>query len=127
MAVVCGSVISITLKGRQFAVSADSDVQLDLGGYTNTIMPNGNGTARLQKLRGVWKASGINVAIDNSRADHEFIQDLKDELDFFPVALEFTDGTVYQGTGQITSETAQSVLNGTMPIELSGTGKATQQ
>ncbi len=127
MPAICGSVVSLTLEGRQFAVSADADAQLDLGGWNNTIMPNGNGTARLQKLRGQWKITGLNVSIDNSREDHEYIQGLKDKFDFFAIAIELTDGTVYQGSGQITSETMQSVQNGTLAMELSGINTITQQ
>lgn len=127
MPAINGSIVTLTLNGRSFAVPADQDANRNLGGWTNTIQPNGNGTARLQKIRTPWSLSGLMISVDDTRGDHEFIQSLKEAQDWFPIAVEYTSGIVYQGSGMITGENAYSNQNGTMGLELGGPGELTQQ
>lgn len=127
MPAVNGSIVGLTLDGRQFAVPADQDANRNLGGWTNTIQPNGNGTARLQKIRNPWTLGGLAISADDTRGDHEYIESLKERTDWFPVAVEYTSGIVYQGTGMITGENSYGNQNGTIGIELGGPGKLTQQ
>ena len=46
---VGGSAKECSIRGRIFAVTADADVKIKLGGYSNEVQPNGNSTARLIK------------------------------------------------------------------------------
>ncbi len=45
MAAVGGSIESVTLDGRTFAVAADAEAQRKLGGFENEVQANGDGTA----------------------------------------------------------------------------------
>lgn len=127
MAAVGGSLESISLDGRYFSIAADADVQRKLGGTENEVQSNGDGTARLIKTRVPWSESDVVVAIDDSRGDHEFLQDLADRKDFFPTAATYASGIVYQGTGQIVGEMQVSSQNATASLSLMGQGAVTQQ
>ena len=89
MAAVGGSIESITLDGRGFAVAADAEAQRKLGGFENEVQANGDGTARLIKTRVPLSIDGLTVEIDDDRADQEFLQELSNRNDFFPVVISY--------------------------------------
>lgn len=127
MAAVGGSIESVTLDGRIFAVAADAEAQRKLGGFENEVQSNGDGTARLIKTRVPLSIDGLAVEIDDDRGDHEFLQELSDRNDFFPVALTYASGLTYQGTAQIVGETQASSQNATAAVSLMGPGILTKQ
>lgn len=127
MPVIGGSIESISLSGRNFAVAADAEGQRKLGGFQNEVQPNGDGTARIVKTREPWGLEGLTVAIDDSRADQEFLQDLADGNSFFSVAITLASGVVYQGDGQITGDMQYGTQNATASLSLMGQGKLTAQ
>lgn len=127
MAAVGGSIESVSLGGRLFAVAADADSNRKLGGWENEISPNGDGTIRLIKTRTGWVLDGLTVSIDDTRGDAEYLQDLQDAKDTFAVSITYASGITYQGTGQITGETQVSSQNTTAALALGGEGKLTQQ
>ncbi len=127
MAAIGGSIESITLNGRIFAVAADSEVQRKLGGYENEVQPNGDGTARLIKKRVPLSIEGLTLEIDDVRGDHEFLQSLTDSTEFFPMVISYASGINYQGTVQVTGETQSSSQNATASISLMGPGTLTRQ
>lgn len=127
MAAVGGSIQEITLAGRTFAVAADAEAQRKLGGFENEVMANGDSTARLIKTRVPLTLDGLTVENDDSRGDQEFLQELADRNDFFPISITYASGVVYQGQAQITGEMQSSSQNATTAISLSGPGKLTRQ
>lgn len=127
MAAVGGSIESVTLDGRIFAVAADAEAQRKLGGFENEVQANGDGTARLIKTRVPLSIDGLTVEIDDDRGDHEFLQELSDRNDFFPVALTYASGATYQGTAQLVGETQASSQNATGTVSLMGPGILTKQ
>ena len=118
---------SLSLNGRLFAVTADADVTRELGGLISDVEVNGDGSSRLILKRMPPSLKGIMISIDDSKGDQEFINDLVESKDFFPVAITYSSGISYQGSMQIASEMPLSVSTQTMPIDLIGTGKLTQQ
>lgn len=122
-----GSIESISLDGREFAVAADSDASRKLGGFENEISPNGDGTARLIKTRVTWALDGISVVVDDDRGDQEFLQGIADGTGFVPVGISLVSGVTYQGDGTITGEVQASSQNATAGISLGGPGEMTQQ
>lgn len=124
---VGGSLESVTLDGREFAVAADAEAQRKLGGFENEVQANGDGTARLIKTRTPLLLDGVTVQIDDDRGDQEFLQALSDRTDFFPIALTYPSGATYQGSGQITGDFQSSSQNATAPITLMGPGTLTKQ
>lgn len=127
MAAVGGSIESLSLRGREFPVAADAEAQRKRGGFENEVESNGNATARLIKTRVPLMIDGITIEIDDSRGDQEYVQDLADESDFFPIDITFASGITWQATAQLTGELQSSSQKATMPVTLKGPGILTQQ
>jgi hypothetical protein len=129
MAAVGGSIESVSLDGRTFAVPADAETQRNLGGFSNEVLANGDGSARIQKTRQPWSISGLQVSIDDDRGDHEFLQALANRKDFFPVAITYASGAVYQGSAIIAGGEGLQVntQNQTAELTLSGPRTLTKQ
>lgn len=127
MAAVGGSIEKISIRGRIFPVAADAEVNRKLGGFENEVQANGNGSARKIMTRVSWLLDGVQVEIDDNRADLEFLQEIADGQEFVSIAVTFANRTTYQGTGTITGEVQASSQNTTATISLSGQGTLTQQ
>lgn len=127
MPAVGGSIESVTLDGREFAVAADAEAQRKLGGFENEVQANGNGTARLIKTRVPLSIDGLTVEIDDDRGDSEFLQNLSNRNDFYPIAITYASGITYQGTAQIVGETQSSSQSAMAAVSLMGPGILTKQ
>ena len=128
MAAVGGSIQEVILAGRTFAVAADAEAQRKLGGWENEVQANGDGyTARLIKTRVPLSITGLTLEVDDSRGDNEFLQELANRLDFWPLSVTFASGKTYQGSGQITDALETSSQNATAAVSLSGPGILTLQ
>lgn len=127
MSAVGGSIESVNLSGREFAVAADAEAQRKLGGWENEVQANGDGTARLIKTRVPLSIAGLTIEIDDDRGDQEFLQDLADQNDFWALGITYASGNTYQGTGQIVGENPASSQSATAAIDLMGPGKLTKQ
>lgn len=127
MSAVGGSIESITLDGRNFAVASDAESQRKLGGFENEVMANGDGTARLIKTRVPLGIDGLTLDTSDDRGDQEFLQDLANRNDYFPIVITYASGISYQGTAQITGEMQTSSQNATTAVSLMGPGTLTKQ
>ena len=127
MAAIGGSIESVTLDGRNFPVGADVEAQVKLGGFENEVQANGNGTARTIKTRVPFSIDGLATEVDPDRGDHEFLQELANRNDYFPVAITYASGATYQGRAQITGEVQASSQNASATFGLMGPGLITKQ
>jgi hypothetical protein len=127
MTAVGGSIESVSLSGRQFAVAADAEVNRKHGGWENEVQANGDGSARLIKTRVPLMLDGLVVEIDDNRGDVEYLQGLANRNDFFPIAITYASGITYQGTAQIVGEMQASSQSATATLSLSGPGTLTKQ
>ena len=127
MASVGGSIESVTFDGREFGVAADAEAQRKLGGWENEVQMNGNGTARLIKTRAPLSIDGLTLDTDDDRGDQEFIQELADRNDFFPISITFASGLTYQGTAQITGDLQASSQSAMTTVNIMGPGQLTKQ
>ena len=116
-----GPIESVTLKGRRFAVDAESDMELNLGGFINENKPNGDGSFRTIKSRRLAGAKGGALSVDNDRGDNEFIQSIADEINPVDCDITLCDGTVYSGNMSIVGEFTYKTKDSLCEIELSGT------
>lgn len=123
---VGGSIESVGLDGREFEVAADAEAQRKLGGFENEVQSNGGGGARIIKTRVALKYDGLVIVIDDSRGDQEFLQELADRTDFFPITVTHASGITYQGEAMITGENPASTQNATAPVTLEGPGQLTK-
>ena len=127
MPAIGGSIESVSFDGRSFAVAADAEAQRKLGGFENEVQANGDGTARLLKTRVPLSIDGLTVEVDDDRGDHEFLQELSDRNDFWPLTITYASGSTYQGSAQIVGEMQASSQNATAAVSLSGPGTLTKQ
>lgn len=127
MAAVGGSIQSITIRGRIFPVASDAEANKKLGGFENEIQANGDATARLIKTRVPWSIEGLQIEINDTRADQEFLKEIADGLDFVSIEMELASGIVYAGTGQLSEEVTASTQNATATITVAGPGSLEQQ
>ncbi len=121
MSAVGGSIESVTLDGRPFPVGADIEAQVKLGGFENEVQANGNGTVREIKTRVPSSIDGLATEVDSDRGDHEFLQELANRNDLFPVAISYANGATYQGRMAITGEIQASTQNASVTFSLMGT------
>jgi hypothetical protein len=122
-----GSIESVTLDGRTYAVAADADSGRKLGGFENDVEANGDGTARLIKTRVPWALSDLTLAIDDDAGDAEFLQALANRNGLFPITATLASSAVYQGTGQVTAENPTASQATTAAVNLMGPGELTKQ
>lgn len=127
MAATGGSIESVALRGREFPVAADAEAQRKLGGWENEVQANGDGSARLIKTRMPLSIDGLTLNTDDDRGDQEYLQNLANETDFFPIAITYASGATYQGRAQIVGEMTASSQNATTSVSLSGPGILTKQ
>ena len=124
---VGGSVESVSLDGRDFAVPADVDVDIMIGGKQNETQPNGNGTVRQIQRRVACGVSGLRVDVDDTRDDPTFLQNLADRPGYFDMTLTMASGSIYQGDVQIEGELTWNSGSTTAAITLKGQNKLTKQ
>lgn len=127
MAAIGGSLESLTIRGRNFAVAADAEANRKLGGFENEVLANGDGTARMIKTRVPLSLDGVVIEIDDSRGDHEFLQDVANLNEFVTIALTYASGITWQGSATIVGEFQSSSQSATAPISLMGPGVLTRQ
>lgn len=127
MAVIGGSIDSVSIDGREFSVAADAESQRKLGGWENEVMAYGNGDAGIIKTRVPLMISGLTLNVDDSRGDHEFLQDRADSKDFFALSITYASGVTYQGKATITGEMQVGSNNSTAAVSFGGPGKLTKQ
>jgi len=126
MATIGGSIESISLRGRIFAVAADAEANRKLGGFENEVQANGDGTARIIKTRIPLSLDGLTVHVDDARGDHEFLQELANAKDYFAISITYASGLTYAGRAIITGELQASSQNATASVSLMGPGELTK-
>jgi hypothetical protein len=122
-----GSIESVGIGGRTFSVAADADSNRKLGGFTNEVQSNGDGTARTIKTAEPWMVDGLQLNIDDLASDQEYLQDIADAKDFVPMDITYVSGVVYEGRGTITGDLQAGSQSTTGTVVLSGPQKLTQQ
>ena len=122
-----GSIQEISIDGRTYAVAADSDATLALGGDTNEVQANGDGSARLLKTVTPWGVTGLNVVNNHDERSHEALQAVADRNEFVACTITLASGTVYMGDGQVADTIEGSSASATIGVGLMGQGKLEQQ
>jgi hypothetical protein len=124
---VGGSAKECSIRGRIFAVTADADVKIKLGGFSNEVQANGNGTARLIKTAEPAMIEGLKVGINHDQGDPEFLQEVADSHEFVECTVTLSDDTVYQCSAQLTDMPGFSSKDAVAELTLAADGKVTKQ
>jgi hypothetical protein len=98
---VGGNAVECSLKGALFACRSEGEVLISLGGDKNERLPNGNGTADLQKETLPGAVSGLVISVDHNRNDGRKLRDLGKLQEFWPFTVTLADGNTYQGNAQL--------------------------
>jgi methyl coenzyme M reductase subunit D len=122
-----GSVQNVSVNGRNFPVAADADGARNLGGRTNEVQSNGNGTVRVVQTRVPWSVGGLTLGINDDANDQKFLQDLADSGSLVPFTFELAGGQIYRGNGTISDNIEFSTQNGTASVTFMGEQKLEQQ
>lgn len=115
-----GALESIVINGRRFTCDAEDEPKFKLPGFENEVLPNSDGTMRQKKTRVVGTITDINIVTDDSRGDHQFIEETAANLDFVAVSATKIDGTLISGNMQMTDERTLDGKANTMAISLAG-------
>jgi hypothetical protein len=116
-----GSMTTLSIKGRIFAVVADNDAKRKLGGYSNKVEMNGDGSARLIKLLEPWEVGDVVVSCDDTRGDQQFLKSIQEEQDFVRCLFSFPMAD-YSGNGQLTDQVEFSSQSATAKLSFMGPG-----
>jgi len=122
-----GPIESISYAGRTFAVAADADVNMKLGGFQGETEMNGNLTGR--KLINVikWEVSNLALDIDIDNGDLEFLSERAKAKDYDDFSVTFASGAVFAGEGCVTGEIPYASANTTAAVSFSGPGELVKQ
>jgi hypothetical protein len=115
-----GPIESITIAGRRFPTDGEDAAKIILGGFSNELKSNGDGTARVIKSRIPASVSDLNAQSDPNKDDLEYIQEKRNEHTLFDFSLTLVDGTVYAGAMQITDEVEYDSKEGTAGLNFAG-------
>lgn len=121
-----GSVEHAAIAGRLFAATADGDVSIKLGGYSNKEEMNGNRTVRYTKTVEAASVEGLEVEVNHDRADLEFLQEKANSLEPFDFEIKLVSGHIYSGKMQITDMPEFGTQKSTAKLKLAG-AELTQQ
>ena len=122
-----GSIIALTLDGRAFSVEANANVQYTLGGFKNEVKITGSGKAIPIPKPIPWSVKGLNVTFDDLRDDLQYMQNLIDLQEFFPITITFVSNSIYQGGGMIVGDLQGNSKSAFVPISLMGEGVLSPQ
>lgn len=122
-----GSIENVSIDNQLFAVAADADATMSLGGYSNEVQPNGDKTSRIIKTVIPWAITGLTLTVDDDAANQEFLQAIADGNSYVPCTIRMASQVTYQGTGTIVDNLERSTQSATVTVSLSGMGTLSQQ
>lgn len=116
-----GDIKQLTVKGRELAVKGgDANVNIDLGGLSNEMDFNGNGTVNVKQRRKFAGFSDCPVMIDDTRQDLEFLQGVANEGEPVPVTMTLATQVVYSGNLAVVGDLQKATGDGTLSLEMRG-------
>jgi len=127
MSALGGSISAISIGGSDFAVASDSDVSVKLGGFKPSTHRNGDGTSRVTGEREDWALGDIDVSIDASGNQLDYLQSVANALEMVPCTITLVDGTIWGGKGIVVDDRSFSTAKTTMRLSLMGSGQLTKQ
>ncbi len=96
---IAGAMRSLTINGRGFKVAHDGSGNKAIGGRNNEVAMNGDESFRILQTIMPGSFSDIQVELDDSRGDQEYIQELSDAG--LPVAIVATYAANISYTGDL--------------------------
>ena len=117
---IYGAMRSLTINGRGFKVAHDGSGNKAIGGRNNEIAMNGDGSFRVIQTVMPGSFSDVQVQTDDSRGDHEFLQELSNEGLPVPVVATYAANISYTGDLVISGEIAKDENTGLISLNFQG-------
>ena len=115
-----GDIRQLTINGREFGVAAESSVNIQVGGFSNTTALNGNGSLHVTQRRQPGGFTDCNVSIDDTGQELEFLQDLSNSGAAAPVTMTLVSGITYSGSLAVTGDLMKNTGDGVVTLEMRG-------
>lgn len=114
-----GDIRQCLLAGREFDPAADSNFSLQPSTINKEASATGNGGKHVTGRRSLPGIADMNLSVDPD--DYDFILQLNDRTEGFPVVIVEINGTVWNGDGmEIVGEIPKLAGDGTVTLELRG-------
>ena len=117
---ISGAMRSITIRGRGFKTAHDAPGNKQLGGRNNEVQMNGDGSYRVIQSVLPGALNDINVEIDDSRGDIEYLQTLADAGLPVPVVATYASNNSYTGDLVLTGEVTKDENTGLATLSFQG-------
>ena len=115
-----GAIRAMTIKGRGFKVAHDASGNRQMGGRNNEVQMNGDGSFRTIQTVVPGAISDVNVEIDDSRGDLEFLQEIADSGLPVPVVVTYAANISYTGDLVLTGEIQKDENTGLATLNFMG-------
>lgn len=115
-----GAIRALTIAGRGFKVAHDGPGNRMVGGRSNEIVMNGDGTARTIQTVMPGSINDLQIEIDDTKNDQEYIQGIVDAGLPVVVVVTYASGVSYTGDLVITGEPSKDETNGLMTMSFQG-------
>jgi hypothetical protein len=120
-AVRAGDIRQLTIGGREIDIKGgDANVNIDLGGYSNEVGINGNGSVHNTQRRKIAGFSDCPVSVDDVRQDLEYLQGLSDAGRETDVTMTLASGVTYRGALIPVGDIVKATGDGTLTLEMRG-------
>lgn len=115
-----GDVRQFVFGGREFDVAGEADFEIDLPGGVNEFKAAGNGKMYGTQKRKLGGIDGIEVVIDNSRGDQEFLAEKQADGNAETTTITLADGSAWVGALAIEGDLKYNSASGTAKMALRG-------
>ena len=115
-----GALRTFTIKGRGFKVANDGPGNKSMGGRNNEVQTNGDGSYRVIQTVMPGQLGDINVEIDDSMGDQEFLQTLSDSGLPVPCVATYASNVSYTGDLVLTGEIQKDESTGIATLTFQG-------
>lgn len=115
-----GAIRSMTIQGRAFQAAHDSGGNRQMGGRNNEVQMNGDGSFRTIQSVMPGAISDVNLEIDDTRGDLEYLQGIADEGLPVPVVVTYAANVSYTGDLVIVGEISKDENTGTATMSFQG-------
>jgi hypothetical protein len=116
-----GDITQLLWFGRELEVKGeDSNVNINLGGFSAETGINGNGGLYVTNRRKKASITDVPISIDDVNKDLEFLQSKVDAKELGPLAITLASGVTYSGSMMLVGDLGKATGDGTSTVSFEG-------
>lgn len=115
-----GAMRSLTINGRGFKIAHDGSGNKVMGGRNNEVAMNGDSSFRVLQTVMPGSLNDLQVEIDDSRGDQEYLQGIADDGLPIPVVATYAADVSYTGDVVLSGELQKDENTGLMSLSFQG-------